>query len=128
MVIPGIPSLGGQVITGPSAFQPPPWKSEVSNILNERIRMRNYFTLIASSSLDDLRGSYLHARYSVVPGDVFLKGRTGFGHSSIFSEMQACEARTVLASLACISLKMDECPKPVQPSRKTSRGTTECLA
>ncbi|KAK9502372.1 hypothetical protein O3M35_011159 [Rhynocoris fuscipes] len=33
--------------------------------------------------------------------------------------MQASEASI---SLACISLKMDECPKPVQPSRKTSRG------
>ncbi|KAK9502373.1 hypothetical protein O3M35_011159 [Rhynocoris fuscipes] len=36
--------------------------------------------------------------------------------------MQASEASI---SLACISLKMDECPKPVQPSRKTSRVLTE---
>ncbi|KAK9508578.1 hypothetical protein O3M35_006109 [Rhynocoris fuscipes] len=56
-----------------------------------------------------LRGSYLSARDSVVPRDVFLEVRTGFGHSSIFSNM-------------------DECPKPVRPSRKTSRGTTESLA
>ncbi|KAK9504167.1 hypothetical protein O3M35_010556 [Rhynocoris fuscipes] len=37
MVIPRIASLGGQVITGPSAFQTPPWKSEVRKILNEMI-------------------------------------------------------------------------------------------
>ncbi|KAK9503827.1 hypothetical protein O3M35_010302 [Rhynocoris fuscipes] len=32
-----------------------------------------------------------------------------------------------VASLAYTSLKMDECPKPVRPSRKTSRGTTGSL-
>ncbi|KAK9505886.1 hypothetical protein O3M35_009856 [Rhynocoris fuscipes] len=42
---------------------------------------------------DDLRGSYLHARDSIVPRDVFLEGRTGFGHSSIFSDMQASKAK-----------------------------------
>ncbi|KAK9510195.1 hypothetical protein O3M35_005032 [Rhynocoris fuscipes] len=74
------------------------------------------------SSLDVLRGSFLHARDSVVPRDVYLEGRTGFGHSSIFSSTSL-----VLTTLACTSLKMDECPKPVRPSRKTSRGTTESL-
>ncbi|KAK9499535.1 hypothetical protein O3M35_002556 [Rhynocoris fuscipes] len=32
------------------------------------------------------------------------------------------------ASLAFTSLKIEECPKPVRPLRKTSRGTTEYLA
>ncbi|KAK9511217.1 hypothetical protein O3M35_005817 [Rhynocoris fuscipes] len=41
----------------------------------------------------------------------------------------ACKRlRLVLASLACTSQKMDECPKPVRPLRKTSRGMTESLA
>ncbi|KAK9502016.1 hypothetical protein O3M35_012627 [Rhynocoris fuscipes] len=31
-----------------------------------------------------------------LPRDVFLEGRTGFGHSSIFSDVQASEARTKL--------------------------------
>ncbi|KAK9511855.1 hypothetical protein O3M35_000436 [Rhynocoris fuscipes] len=46
---------------------------------------------VLESSLDVLRGSYLLARDSVVPHDVFLEGRTGFGHSSIFSDMQASD-------------------------------------
>ncbi|KAK9511943.1 hypothetical protein O3M35_000500 [Rhynocoris fuscipes] len=57
------------------------------------------------SLLDVLRGSYLLARDSIVPRDVFLEGRSGFGHSFIFSNVQASEATSlVLASLACTSL------------------------
>ncbi|KAK9503386.1 hypothetical protein O3M35_009947 [Rhynocoris fuscipes] len=36
----------------------------------------------------------------IIQEELIFEGRTGFGHSSIFSDMQASEARTNLVSLA----------------------------
>ncbi|KAK9504974.1 hypothetical protein O3M35_009137 [Rhynocoris fuscipes] len=58
----------------------------------------------------------------LVPRDVFLEVRTGLVLNYL------AETSLVLASLACTSLKMDDCPKPVRPSRKISRGATESLS
>ncbi|KAK9505922.1 hypothetical protein O3M35_009881 [Rhynocoris fuscipes] len=64
--------------------------------ISQETNQNSFKNALLKSSLDVLRGSYLLARDSVVPRDVFLKGRTGFGHSSICSDEHASEARTKL--------------------------------
>ncbi|KAK9502177.1 hypothetical protein O3M35_012760 [Rhynocoris fuscipes] len=60
------------------------------------------------SSLDFLRGSYLLARDSVVPPDIFLEGRTGFGRSSIFSsEARIKQCKRSLMTFPAASLILE---------------------